>query len=100
MRLEPFRYDGVAGGGELPEGGAVHTRGAVRFSESSGGCSQPGCQCSDGYWVCITLPERGGSVEGVTIHCDSRAQAMAMAEWMHSAAAEFAGLGRKELGND
>lgn len=55
---------------DAPEG-SVNLKGGITFSAPSGGCGEPGCKCSPGWWISFALPVNpSGKVRGYSIHFD------------------------------
>lgn len=56
MKIETFKTENVAKNGKVKNGGAVVTKGAIYDSAKGGGCGQPGCPCSEGFWISVIQP--------------------------------------------
>jgi hypothetical protein len=55
--------------------GQIETSGGILISAKGGGCGSPGCHCSDGHWISISLPRtKNGIVQGLTVQFDSPAE--------------------------
>ncbi len=69
----------VAENGDIIEEGRVtgNVRTEPHVAMSKGeGCGNPGCHCSDGYWVSISAGrDEGGTVRGITLWFDDAEQA-------------------------
>ena len=76
MKIESFKYEGVKPDGTFIKGaGSIHTNGRIVMSETNGGCSLKGCNCSQGHWISIVKPRtEDGVVECVKVSFDNQAE--------------------------
>ena len=97
MLIDMWKHEGVNKNGQCASGGAVTTTLNVVLSQPNGGCDLPGCNCSEGHWLCISLPRSSnGVVSGVTIKCDNKIQLIQLLEMLQTAASNY-GVAKKFL---
>ena len=72
MKIEKNITYNVYPDGRVLSGGAVVVNGRIAMSRGEG-CGSEGCNCSDGYWISITLPRAFGAiVESVIVKFDNK----------------------------
>lgn len=73
MKIEKFKHAGVNPDGTFKSGaGSVETAGKISMSGENGGCGMPSCKCSPGFWISVSLPLRGSTVEGIRVNFDNK----------------------------
>lgn len=73
MKIEKIKHTGVNKDGTFKTGaGSVEVNGRIYMSSENGGCGIPGCKCSPGHWIIISLPRKGSLVEEMKVSFDNK----------------------------
>ena len=65
MKIKKFIHDDVMKNGKCKSGGAIFTEGKVILIKGS--CDLPNCNCSQGFFLIVTMPLKGKVVEGIQV---------------------------------
>jgi hypothetical protein len=73
MVITDVIHENVDENGKTELGGAVYTNGVIIMSQENGGCSEPTCNCSNGYWITIMKPRTNdGIVSGIKVNFSNK----------------------------